>query len=138
MDAPLFIEGTVSLREEEDPKILVNVIDGLIENGKFSRPPAISAQLNEKRTAVTRKDSPDKTVAPIKEITKIYLRVPDIKGRQYLKAKNIVDIFEGNVKVIFYNSETSQYINYATGLMATEYIVNELRSILGNENVVLR
>ncbi len=138
VDAPLFIEGTVSLREEEEPKILVNVIDELIENGKFSRPPEISDQLKSKKTSVPSTVSTDKITTAPEAITKIYLRVPDMKGKQYLKAKNIVDIFEGNVKVIFYNSETAQYTDYVTGLAATEYIVNELRSILGNENVVLR
>ena len=71
-----------------------------------------------------------------KRITKLYLRVPDTSCLEYLKAKNIVDIFEGSVRVIFYSRETSSYIDYPSGLALTEYILSELKEILGEDNVV--
>ena len=69
---------------------------------------------------------------------KIYLRVDDLKCNKYLKAKNIVDIFDGSTRVIFFDRSSGKYISYMGGLSATEYIVRELKDILGDENVVLR
>jgi len=130
VDSPVYIEGSVSLREDEFPKVLVNVIDELIDNAKYK--PSTDTK-PDKTGVVTTVDA-----HPTKAYTKIYLRVPDFNCREYLKVKNLVDIFEGNVKVIFYNSESSTYVNYQGGITATEYILSELREILGKENVVLK
>ena len=73
-----------------------------------------------------------------KQYKKLYLRVSDFSCREYLKAKNIVDIFDGNVKVIFYNRSTSSYSEYHGRISATTYIISELSELLGEENVVLK
>ncbi len=138
LDAPLFIEGSVSLREEEEPKVLVNVIDELIENGRFSKSSAPQPPVQPKTPPASCEITDNASLNPQKAFTKVYLRVPDFDCREYFKAKNIVDIFEGNTSVIFYNSQTAKYVNYTSGLAASDYIVNELRSILGDVNVVLR
>ena len=92
--------------------------------------------------------SPEKESAPIAQNgntdsnstgpSKIYLRVPSLESKEYLKAKNIVDIFEGPVKVIFYDSSSSRYINYSSGIAFSEYIYNELVGLIGKENVVVK
>ncbi len=131
-DAPLYIEGTVSLREDEEPKVLVNVIDELTDNAHFAK----VLEQQRQRSQAIQKQTPK--AESVKRCTKLYLRVPDVRCQQYLKAKNIVDIFEGNVKVIFYSRETSQYSEYTSGVSATEYILSELREILGDANVVVK
>ena len=132
IDAPLYIEGTVSLREDDEPKILVNVMDQLTDNAHYV---SMMGQ-QEKRLQSTEKQTLKRE--PERECTKIYLRVPDMRCRQYMKAKNIVDIFEGNVSVIFYSRETSRYSSYPSGISVTGYILSELKSILGDENVVVK
>lgn len=140
LDAPVYVEGTVSLREDEDPKILVNVVDELIENEKYKA--VMSEQKKRQQNAApTTKPVPpreaqsQKTSTP-SNISRIYLRVPDFQCKQYLKAKNIVDIFDGNVKVVFYNSLTAKYTDYTQGLAVSAYVLSELEDILGKENVV--
>jgi hypothetical protein len=64
--------------------------------------------------------------------------VPDLRCREYLEAKNIVDIFDGTVKVIFYSRETSSYSDYTSGISLSEYVLGELRQLLGEENVVVK
>ncbi len=123
IDAPLYIEGSVSLREDEDSKILINVIDELTDNASY---------------IVSQNNKPPKTAIPSKKISKLYLRVPDFKGIQYLKAKNIVDIFEGNTNVIFFSQETSKYSAYSGKINLSEFILSELYSILGKDNVVTK
>ena len=70
---------------------------------------------------------------------KIYLRVADMTGEVFKKAKNIVDIFnEGSVKVIFYDSSTSKYSEYSEKMFYSEYAINELKKLIGSDNVVLK
>ncbi len=144
MDSALFVQGTVSLKEDEEPKILVNVIDELIENSRFekSRQEISERELVKKEAAIAGKktNAPQEARTKIQKtnFSKIYLRVDNMTCHQYLKAKNIVDIFEGNTQVIFYNREVGQYIAYIGRLAATDYIVNELKEILGDDNVVLK
>ena len=130
VDSPIYIEGSVSIREDEPTKILVNTIDELIDNSKYT--PNTEQKLDQQIS------TPVSTAQPTRTYTKLYLRVPNLNCKEYFKAKNLVDIFDGNIKVIFYNSESSTYVNYPGGLNATGYILSELRDILGKENVVLK
>jgi hypothetical protein len=70
---------------------------------------------------------------------KIYLRVQDMSGKAFLKAKNLVDIFnEGTVRVIFYDSSTGKYSEYSERLLYSSYVIEELKKLLGSENVVIK
>ena len=134
LDAPVFVEGTVSLREDEEPKILVNAVDELVENEKYKEMMSKQAERQSRITAQAPSSQPTAT----SKITKLYLRVPDLECVQYLKAKNIVDIFDGNVRVIFYDSHASKYSDYPSGIALSEYVLTELSEILGKENVVVK
>jgi DNA polymerase-3 subunit alpha len=131
LDTAVYVQGSISQKEDEAPKILVNQITELIENSKFKR-----EEKNQRPT-----ESAELHVSGVQEnkrIQKIYLRVDDLGCTKYLKAKNIVDIFDGQTAVIFFDRSTSKYLTYQSGLDATEYVLSELRTILGEENVVLR
>ena len=57
----------------------------------------------------------------------------------FKKAKNLVDIFnEGSVRVIFYDMSTKKYSEYSERVYFTEYVITELKHILGNDNVVTK
>ncbi len=120
VDAPLYIEGSVSLREDEEPKILINIIDELEENSTYRAPQQASTKV---------------TAAPV---SKLYLRVPSFNCKEYHKAKNLVDIFEGNINVIFYNQQTCAYSEYSGRISLSNYVLSELISILGEKNVVAK
>jgi DNA polymerase-3 subunit alpha len=140
-DAPLYVKGTVSIRdgEEETPKILVSEIVELMDNGRF--------ELIEfkKETSVVSPQSPVSDQQPLISAShisrkgtpaKVYLRVPDLQSELYRKARNLVDIFEGSVPIIFYDTSRSIYQPYEHGLDATDFVLNELVFLLGKENVV--
>ena len=58
---------------------------------------------------------------------------------KFLKAKNIVDIFnEGSMFVFFYDSSNAKYSRYIERMYYSEYAVNELKALLGNDNVILK
>ena len=58
--------------------------------------------------------------------------------RSYKKAYNLASIFEGRVALIFYDTSSGKYISTNMGVDATNYVVNELVEILGEDNVVLK
>lgn len=137
-DAPLYVQGNLSLRdgEEEAPKILVSHVMELMENGKFEgtspkqAPTTVQNHVSDTQKTVSRTGNTPPT--------KVFLRVPDLQCREYKKARNLVDIFEGGARVVFYDTSTSRYLPYDHGLDATEFVLNELITILGRENVVPR
>ncbi len=77
-----------------------------------------------------------------KTFSKVYLRVESMEdsNRAFKKAENLVYIFcDGTVEVIFYDKSSSEYKKLnGVGLVLTDFVVAELRGILGDENVVLR
>ena len=138
VDAPLYIQGVISSRDgdEDSLKIIVNNMIELIENNLLSAIPEGSS-----RNIATHSDVKPVTVLPKndkKPISKVYLRVPDMSCEKYLKAKNIVDIFDGTVSVIFYDSSVATYKAYSVGLDVSPFVISELRDILGDDNVVVK
>lgn len=128
-DAALCVEGNLSLREDDGAKILVSNVFELIENGDYER--AVKIKENKSRLEFAAN-----TVSNTK--TKIYLRVQSLDCREYFKAKNIVDIFEGDVKVFFYDTSSAKYITYDRGMQLTAYTYKELVDLLGKDNVVAK
>ena len=181
-DMALCVTGQLSLREDENPKLLANRIALLIDNEHFndSAPPAenvIKSTANtndsDRRTkfhvsgsapnsygdACTAPyqplpDTPEPTTPqsqapkrqyfpdPVPTPHRIYLRVDkaDESDRGFRKALNLVNIFcEGGCEVVFYDKSKSEYIKLnGLKLMATGFAVNELKELLGGENVVLK
>ena len=137
LDAPLYIEGELSVREDENTKILVSDIKELIENSKFKE-----ADISKtKSSADSIKENAEKNPkAPypseFSNVTKVYIRVPNFNCDLFKKARNIVEIFEGDKRVIFYDSSNSKAVNFPLGIDATPYVISELVSLLGKENVV--
>jgi hypothetical protein len=71
-------------------------------------------------------------------VSKLYLRVDSLDCDAFHKAKNLVEIFEGSVAVIFYDTSSKQYHPSGLGFDATDYTVKQLKALLGEENVVLK
>ena len=181
VDAAIAIEGTISLKDEEEPKILVNNILALQENKIYeSRPVAKntasksaavsseaqsanqSPQVDSARFSMymsmymgsdtseptpvqpvrTEMQNPTATQAQRTQSTipqKIYLRVPDMSGEAFKKAKNMVDIFnEGTIRVIFYDQSTTKYSEYSERMFFSKVAISELKKILGDDNVVVK
>ena len=68
---------------------------------------------------------------------RLYLRVPDRRGMPFRKARNLAEIFDGSFPLAFYDAETKQYFS-APGVMLSDYLLSELRTLLGPDNVILR
>ena len=127
MDSPLCVEGSVSIREEEAPKVLVSTLLELSDNRHYQKQP--------ERPKVTVKETPRKEVA---KPTRLFLRLPDRTGTLFRKVENLIGIFDGAFPVILYDSSCSSYFKYPKGLALSDFILGELRELLGDENVILK
>jgi DNA polymerase-3 subunit alpha len=131
LDAAVCISGNISLKEDEAPKILVNTITELVENSRF-------VATEQKKSPERREEPTEQSSDKITTVRKLYLRVDNTECVPFLKARNIVDIFDGDVSVVFYDTSTARYINHTHGIALSDYVLSELKEILGEANVVTR
>lgn len=125
--AVIDVEGTLSMKEEEEPRVIADKITLL--------PPADELSV----TSSSPKKAPSNVVDPNRPQT-LYLRIPSLDSREYRKAKNILEIFGGNTRVVFYLSETKKQLLAPQSLWTTPNptMLNELGFQLGEENVILK
>ncbi len=129
-DNAVLIVGTVQRRDDEDARFIVSKMEQLQKNEAFARNKIEIQSSSEKKVP-----SATSFGSRSASISKLYLRVPDLGCEAFLKAKNIVEIFEGDVPVIFYDSSTKQYKTSGLCMDVTEYTLAQLKSLLGEENV---
>jgi hypothetical protein len=191
-DCAVFVEGNLSVREDESPKVLVSLMGELVDNAHFSaeekpverapapaekpkpeigaqvpvsqsetgsRPQAVGGGYNpydamppsraynpyEAMPAVApppraaagpapRPTPPQPSAAPPQ---KLYLRVPDMEGASYRQALNLCEIFcDGMTAVIFYDMKEKKYLASTLRVRATPFVLERLKRVLGEENVV--
>ena len=148
-DAALLIEGNLSVRDEEAPKILVSRVMPLIEDARFD-PAAHAAQVDRDSHArseraegarAPERPAPDKPVEvrESKALSKVYLRLERLDGEVYRKVTNLLEIFEdGSFPVILYDGSEKRYVPFPQGVAMSDYVRRELEALLGRENVVFR
>ena len=137
LDAAIYVQGNLSVREDEPPKLLVSDVQPLLENGVFA--PKVRVQESPKPSSTEKKAVPRvERLTPSAPPTKLYLRVPSMDCEEYRKARNLVEIFEGTARVIFYDTSTAQYVQTDLLVDASSFVLSELSALLGKENVVAK
>ena len=120
-DTPIIISGKLSMREDEEPKILCDIIEPL-EHGAKSQVeiPKVSRELKAEK--------------------RLYLKF--LTGKEYLieRVKQILIKNRGDVPVVIYNEATKQTAIAQRSLWVNESdsLIEELKSVLGDKNVVLK
>jgi DNA polymerase III alpha subunit len=123
-DAVLRVEGNLSVREDERPKMLVSAILPLQDD---NAPPRVMTESEAKRP-----------IQAPKEPRILYLRVPSMQDEAWRRAKIILDIFDGALPVSVYDTSKAAYEKQSVGFDLSPFTLNELIAILGRENVVLK
>ena len=146
VDSGVFVSGTVSLREDEPPKILVNRMEALVENERF-RPETVTKKEDTPKRAEI-KQQPQKASAIVKSQAntasaqaspkRLFLRVSDDRCAEYCKALNLLELFEGEFPAFFFFAHEKRYEITPHGIALSDYVVDELRGLLGAENVILK
>ena len=141
-DTGVFVSGSLSLREDEAPKLLVNNIEELIENKRFKEsdvkavetPPQTQPQKIEKTEKVEHVEQKQ----PVQPPRRLFLRVPSVTDAAYFKALNLCELFDGTFPVFFYYADEKRYERDPLGVAVSDYVLRQLRGLLGEENVILK
>jgi DNA polymerase-3 subunit alpha len=135
-DSAVLAEGTLSVREDEPPKLLVNALIPLIENDRYTEEkaetPVAQAAPSEKTASAPSKQTPQATPR------RLYLRVPEMDSPIGRKAKNLAELFDGTFPTVFYDASRKEYQKEVLGVALSDYVLREFRSLLGEENVILK
>ena len=113
---PVVITGRFSVRDDKDPQVVVN----------RARPISDYAQ---GQTA-------EENDEPIIQKGTLYLRLPDARDPLLSKIKAIINMFPGENQVVLYFADTGKRLGSRCSLYKT--MLEELRSVLGEENVVVK
>ena len=124
-DAVVRVDGTLSLREDEQPKVLVEGLTELKEDGAAA--PAV--QKTPAARPTTGQNGPVRIV---------YLRVPSLDDPKWHKAKNLLEIFDGECPVSVFAADRGAYFPQQTGFACSDFTLDQLRKLLGAENVVTK
>ncbi|MBQ7010907.1 MAG: DNA polymerase III subunit alpha [Clostridia bacterium] len=165
LDNAVAVSGTLSAREDESPKLLVQELRALQRNGsvapqKLATTSAAPIERSEPSRAMggafgsaaimqamrmaraQSQQSPAPKEKPAEpqagKIDKLCLKVPSMSSIEAKKAENLIGIFCGNCRVLFYDSSTKRYValsNY--GADVCRDLIVELKSLLGDDNVVV-
>ena len=130
-DNGVCVTGNVSLREDEPPKLLVQRIEELVENNRFRAEEHTAPAPAEKKIAAPQ------TTQPFRP-TRLFLRVPSMRGEAFEKAQNLIGIFDGAFPVYFYYADEKRYETKPVGMDLSDYVLGELVHLLGKENVILK
>ena len=132
-DVALCVSGHLQARDDESLKLIVSSVTELQKNGEYRKrtdaPRENKAQNKESERAFGGQKNAER---------KLYLRIPTLECDEFVRAKNLVEIFEGAIPVIFYDTSQKQYKPSGLGFDATEYTLEQLKKLLGDENVVLK
>lgn len=140
IDSVSAVTAEVSLHDGE-PKLIVRSGRRLMSDLEYSN----AAAGNTLRQPDLSYNNPKLGVSPpipdekyYSQNKKLYLKVPDRNGKVFQRALAITEIFSGNTPVIFYDSSMEKYLKSGLSVGATEFVIRELREILGSDCVILK
>lgn len=145
------IFGTLSTKEDENPKILCNDITDIqtvisnIKNGSYTNTDnkakstgRSNSQGNFEKTTKS-EIKQEYTRSNTNNSKMLYIKVDNLESETFKRVKNLLEIFDGSTKVLFRLSDTGQkqYAPRQLWVMLNEPLINELKYILGEENVAV-
>ncbi len=111
----VLLKGRLSLREDKEPSIVCDTVSPCPEADK----------LDEKTQSKKVKHG-------------LFLRVPSADSEAAKRAENLLAIFDGNTPAYFYYNDSKKYSQKAIAVDVNEPLINELKRVLGAENVVFQ
>jgi DNA polymerase-3 subunit alpha len=116
-NSPVVVTGRLSLRDDKEPQIVIN----------RARP--ISDFAKEE-------PQPQPEQKPQTLLGTLYLRLPTEEGALFPKIRAILNMFPGESQAVVYFADTKQ--RRGTHCALDSRMLNELKSVLGEANVVLK
>ena len=74
------------------------------------------------------------------KVSAVYLKVSNMETREFHKARNLLEIFDGQTPVIFYLTDTKKQLMAPKSLWAdvNDVLIRELKKVLGEDSVKLK
>ncbi|NMP37506.1 MAG: DNA polymerase III subunit alpha [Clostridiales bacterium] len=139
--AVVVLDGRLSLREDEDAKVVCDSVKVFDENTVYPPLPQKPKYTSSPHTAVQPKQSNTPQEADRQSGRKgLFLRFGTRSDENKSRAVNLLEIFDGRCPVYFYYCDTKEYEFAGNGLLTdiNEPLLRELKRILGDDNVVFR
>ena len=140
---PLIVDGRISLREEEEPKIICERIFTPAQanhlppmEGESCAPPRENNQ-----PAPPRKISPPAgQLEPRKGNPVLFLRVPSMESPEWQRALKVLKVFDGISRVFIRCNDSGELVEAPVQyrVMMNSVMLDELTRILGEGNVAVR
>ena len=138
------ITGTVSMREDEDSKVLVNTVEkvckvsDVISEKNDSSERFEDSQISSKIKANT--VSEQNINHDLSKMSSLYLKVDTKDGDLFKKACNLVSIFDGDTPVFFYLEKDKKLLKAPRNMwvLLNEVLIRELKNQLGEDSVKLK
>lgn len=137
VDSALFVEGNLSYKDDEPPRVLVSNIALLIENSRYIPKPPLT-HTDEKPKAEKPNPTPSPTPTAPKTGGKLYLKVPSMDSEQYKKCENLIEIFPGATPVVYFDASSKKYLARSGGIALSEFIMQTLKKYTGGENAIYK
>lgn len=120
--------GRISVSENGEADMVCDRVDAVGKNGADSR--------SQARTQTEPKNVPASAAKNIKR--GLYLRVSSVESVEYIKAKKIMDVFDGDTPVVVKALDTgiAKRLPLNEGVMINKTLLRCLSEILGEENVI--
>ena len=124
-DNPVTVIGEVTYKEDEEPKIIAKAVS--VIGIKLPK----EQHKSESDSAVLQNGDTD--------IKKIYLRVESMNSPVFKQVDAVINIFSGSSRVIVYEKETNKYSAITNKCCSDDpFVINELKELLGCENVIIK
>ena len=116
-NSPVVVTGRISIRDDKDPQIVINRARPISDFAKETPEPQSVAK--------------PQTLAGT-----LYLRLLTEEGKLFPKIRAILNMFPGDNQAVVYFADTKQRRGTRCGLNTV--MIQELKNVLGEENVVLK
>lgn len=121
------IHGTISLKEDEEPKIICNQVLKIPDDRKPRKNVVNREPENHSKENIKNKPP------------KLFIRIDNLNTELYKKAVRVLNIFEGGTPVVFYLTDTQKRLIAPNTMWVSlnDVMIEELKYQLGNDNVVI-
>lgn len=149
-DSVVAINGTLSVREDEDVKLLAERVISLIPDSdkvgidKLRKLWAERHNIGSEDAAAKKPEPPQSIPSTVERVSQretvkcVYLRINSLDDPMYKRAEAVCGIFDGKIPVILYPMDTMKYTGTSLRISPTDFVIGELRELLGDENVVVK
>jgi len=146
-DAVVCIKGTLSVRgNDEEVKLLMNQTIPIMDNRSYV--PEQQGKEVQEQPDIPMPPLPSQADIPPEpvemrytspQVSRIFLRITSNECEEYVRSRAFFRIFPGNVPVVYYYKDSGTYEKTDIPCtMATPFVIEELKEMCGEENVVIK